>query len=139
MCITTCLKRAIASAELSLGKLAISAKAANGKAAAGIAQVKAGVSVLNEQITTARTQLLAFLSINWAVGKTQEIVQIADAWNRMAVRMQGGERQQALTITESISQALRISGASANETQSALLQFGQALAAGVLRGEESWS
>ncbi|KFX81293.1 membrane protein, partial [Ralstonia solanacearum] len=53
-----------------------------------------------------------------------------------AVRMLGGEQQQALTITESISQALRISGASANETQSALLQFGQALSAGVLRGEE---
>ena len=50
--------------------------------------------------------------------------------------MLGGEQQDALTITESISQALRLSGASATEAQSALLQFGQALAAGVLRGEE---
>ncbi len=174
------LKRAITSAERSLGELAASAKTAGDKAAAGIAQVKAGVSVISEQITTARTQLFAFLSINWAVGKVQEIVQVADAWNMMAarlklatagqrefttaqtalfdiaqrigvpiqetatlygklqqaVRMLGGEQQQALAITESISQALRISGASANETQSALLQFGQALSAGVLRGEE---
>jgi tape measure domain-containing protein len=39
-------------------------------------------------------------------------------------------------LTESISQALRLSGASATEAQSSLLQFGQALASGVLRGEE---
>jgi tape measure domain-containing protein len=50
--------------------------------------------------------------------------------------MLGGEQKDALTITESISQALRLSGASATEAQSSLLQFGQALASGVLRGEE---
>ncbi|MDB0520431.1 hypothetical protein LBW55_02230 [Ralstonia solanacearum] len=81
------LKRAIASAETSLGKLAISAKAASDKASAGIARVKAGVSVISEQIITARTQLLAFLSVNWAVGKVQEIVQVADAWNMMSGRL----------------------------------------------------
>ncbi|WP_247424699.1 tape measure protein [Ralstonia pseudosolanacearum] len=90
------LKRAITSAERSLGELAASAKSAGDKAAAGLAQVKAGVSVISEQITTARTQLLAFLSINWAVGKTQEIVQIADAWNMMAARLKlatAGQRE----------------------------------------------
>ena len=55
---------------------------------------------------------------------------------QQAVRMLGGEQKDALTVTESISQALRLSGASATEAQSSLLQFGQALAAGVLRGEE---
>ncbi|QOK92448.1 phage tail tape measure protein [Ralstonia pseudosolanacearum] len=90
------LKRAITSAERSLGELAASAKTAGDKAAAGLAQVKAGVSVISEQITTARTQLLAFLSINWAVGKAQEIVQIADAWNMMAARLKlatAGQRE----------------------------------------------
>ncbi|MHA6879194.1 tape measure protein [Ralstonia pseudosolanacearum] len=90
------LKRAITSAERSLGELATSAKTAGDKAAAGLAQVKAGVSVISEQITTARTQLLAFLSINWAVGKTQEIVQVADAWNMMAARLKlatAGQRE----------------------------------------------
>src|SRR5574338_259213 len=48
----------------------------------------------------------------------------------------GSLRHRALSLTESISQALRISGASAAEAQSSLLQFGQALASGVLRGEE---
>ncbi len=55
---------------------------------------------------------------------------------QQAVRMLGGEQKDALQITESISQALRISGASVTEAQSALLQFGQALSSGVLRGEE---
>ncbi|RRD44834.1 phage tail tape measure protein [Comamonadaceae bacterium OH3737_COT-264] len=174
------LKRAITSAERSLGGFSASAKSAGSKAAAGMAEVKAGMNAFGEQVAKAKTQLLAFLSINWAAGKAREIVQVADAWNMMsarlklatagsreyevaqkelfaiaqrigvpiqetatlygklqqAVRMLGGEQQDALSITESISQALRISGASATEAQSALLQFGQALSAGVLRGEE---
>ncbi len=174
------LKRALNSAQQSLGDLATNAKTAGQKAAAGLAEVKAGMSAFGDQVNSAKTQLLAFLSINWAAGKVQEIVQIADAWNMMsarlklatighnefataqkalfdiaqrigvpiqetttlygklqqAVRMLGGEQKDALTITESISQALRLSGASATEAQSSLLQFGQALASGVLRGEE---
>ena len=55
---------------------------------------------------------------------------------QQAVRMLGGEQKDALELTETISQALRISGVSANEAQSSLLQLGQALASGVLRGEE---
>lgn len=174
------LKRAINSAERSLGEFGANAKTAGDKAAAGMAEVKAGMSAFGDQVAKAKTQLLAFLTINWASGKVQEIVQIADAWNMMsarlklatagsreytvaqkelfaisqrigvpiqetatlygklqqAVRMLGGEQQDALSLTESISQALRISGASATEAQSSLLQFGQALASGVLRGEE---
>lgn len=90
------LKRAITSAERSLGELAASAKTAGDRAAAGLAQVKAGVSVISEQITAARTQVLAFLSINWAAGKVQEIVQVADAWNMMAARLKlatAGQRE----------------------------------------------
>ena len=174
------LKRAITSAERSLGELSSTAKTSGAKAASGIAEVRAGMSAFGEQVNRAKGQLLAFLTINWAGGKVQEIVQIADAWNMMsarlklatagqreyvtaqkelfaiaqrigvpiqetatlygklqqAVRMLGGEQQDALSITESISQALRLSGASATEAQSSLLQFGQALASGVLRGEE---
>ena len=174
------LKRALNSAQQSLDALASTAKTAGDKAARGMAEVKAGMSAFGDQVATAKTQLLAFLSINWAAGKVQEIVQVADAWNMMgarlklatagqnefvtaqkalfdiaqrigvpiqevstlygklqqAVRMLGGEQKDALTITESISQALRLSGASATEAQSSLLQFGQALASGVLRGEE---
>ena len=135
------------------------------EAAAGAEEVRTGALTLAEQIARARTQLLAFLTISWAAGKVQEIVQVADAWNmmfarlklatagqrefttaqkklfgiaqrigvpiqetatlygklRQAVRMLGGEQKDALIITESISQALRISGASATEAQSSLL------------------
>src|SRR5512137_2646375 len=174
------LKRAVTSAERSLGDLGSSARTAGEKASAGVAEVKAGMAAFGEQVDRAKTQLLAFLTLNWAAGKVQEIVQIADAWNMMAarlklatagqqeyltaqqelfaiaqrigvpiqetatlygklqqaVRMLGGEQKEALTITETIAQALRLSGASATEAQSALLQFDQALASGVLRGEE---
>jgi len=174
------LKRAVQQAERSLGELSATAKTAGDKAAAGMAQVKAGMSAFGDQVAKAKTQLLAFLTLNWASGKVQEIVQIADAWNMMSARLKlatagqreyavaqsalfdiaqrigvpiqetatlygklqqavrglGLEQKDALTITESVSQALRISGASATEAQSSLLQFGQALASGVLRGEE---
>jgi len=174
------LKRAVSSAERSLGELASSAKTAGQRAAAGMAEVKAGVSALGDQVSRAKTQLFAFLTLNWAAGKVQEIVQVADAWNGMtarlklatagsrefttaqtalfdiaqrigvplqettklygrlqqAVRMLGGEQKDALSITESVAQALRISGATATEAQASLLQFGQALASGVLRGDE---
>ena len=83
------LKRAITSAEKSLGELSASAKTAGDKAAAGMAEVKAGMSAFGEQVDRAKTQLLAFLSINWAAGKVQEIVQIADAWNMMSARLTG--------------------------------------------------
>lgn len=174
------LKRAITSAERNLGDLGASAKRAGDKAAAGMAEVKAGLSAVGDRIDRAKTQLLAFLTISWASAKVQELVQVADAWNMMsarlklatagtgeyltgqrelfaiaqrigvpiqetatlygklqqAVRQLGGEQREALDLTEAISRALRISGASATESQSALLQFGQALSAGVLRGEE---
>ena len=78
------LKRALNSAQQSLGELASTAKTAGDKAARGMAEVKAGMSAFGDQVATAKTQLLAFLSINWAAGKVQEIVQIADAWNMMA-------------------------------------------------------
>lgn len=55
---------------------------------------------------------------------------------QQAVRQLGGEQKDALQLTETISQALRVSGVSATEAKSSLLQLGQALASGVLRGEE---
>ena len=81
------LKRALNSAQQSLNELSGKAKSAGDKAAAGMAQVKAGVSALGDQVASAKTQLLAFLSISWAAGKVQELVQVADAWNMMGARL----------------------------------------------------
>ena len=44
--------------------------------------------------------------------------------------------QELLQFTESVNQALIVGGSSAEESSSALLQLGQALASGVLRGDE---
>ena len=105
------LKRAITSAERSLGDLSSSAKTAGDKAAAGMAEVKAGVSAFGDQVSKAKTQLLAFLTINWAAGKVQEIVQIADAWNMMSARLKlatAGQREYAVAQKDLFAIAQRI-------------------------------
>lgn len=48
----------------------------------------------------------------------------------------GGTQAEASRATETFSKALKIGGADANAAASATLQFGQALASGVLRGDE---
>ena len=49
------LKRAISSAEKSLGELSATARTAGNKAAAGIAEVKAGMSAFGEQVNRAKS------------------------------------------------------------------------------------
>ena len=53
-----------------------------------------------------------------------------------ALRAAGTSQAEVLAITEDVSRALRISGATGQEAASAMLQFSQALGAGTLRGEE---
>ncbi|MFW1853090.1 tape measure protein [Acinetobacter guillouiae] len=48
----------------------------------------------------------------------------------------GIDLKQAATLTETVSKAIAISGGSAASAEAALIQFGQALSSGVLRGEE---
>ncbi len=45
-------------------------------------------------------------------------------------------QQQTIDLTRTISQAMALSGSSAESSRAALMQFGQALASGTLRGEE---
>ncbi|HCR1907057.1 phage tail tape measure protein [Enterobacter asburiae] len=53
-----------------------------------------------------------------------------------SMREYGYSSQQVLDVTESISTGLKLSGASTAEASSVITQFSQALAQGVLRGEE---
>lgn len=48
----------------------------------------------------------------------------------------GGTQKQIANTTQALALGLRISGATANESSSAMLQFSQAVGAGALRGEE---
>lgn len=62
----------------------------------------------------------------------------ASLFARSAASMRefGYSSQDVLKITESVSTGLKLSGASAEESSSVITQFSQALAQGVLRGEE---
>ena len=48
----------------------------------------------------------------------------------------GRNQQDILKVTEAVSNAFRVSGASAEEAENGVIQFGQALGAGALRGDE---
>lgn len=62
----------------------------------------------------------------------------ANLFSRSAASMReyGYSSSQVLDITEAISTGLKLSGANAQESSSVITQFSQALAQGVLRGEE---
>ena len=105
------LQRAITAAEKSLGGLSATARTSGKQAAAGIAEVKAGMSAFGEQVNRAKGQLLAFLTINWAAGKVQELIQIADAWNMMAARLKlatAGQHEYAVAQAQLFAIAQRI-------------------------------
>lgn len=53
-----------------------------------------------------------------------------------AIKSMGGNTQTTLDTTRALSQGLRISGASTQESASVIRQWSQAMASGVLRGEE---
>lgn len=53
-----------------------------------------------------------------------------------ALRDQGAEQSEVLDLTETVNQALAVSGATGAEAASAVLQLSQAFGAGALRGEE---
>lgn len=53
-----------------------------------------------------------------------------------ALRSIGGGLKEATVLTEALSAAVKISGGSAQEAQSSMIQFAQALGSGVLQGDE---
>lgn len=53
-----------------------------------------------------------------------------------ALRGMGGSQAQAIALTQATAQAIKLSGASTEAATAAITQFGQALASGVLRGDE---
>ncbi len=53
-----------------------------------------------------------------------------------SIKSMGGTTKTSVDVTRTLSQALKVSGASAGESRSVILQYSQAMASGVLRGEE---
>jgi tape measure domain-containing protein len=72
------------------------------------------------------------LETHTAIGTT------VDLYTRLERSLQGQSvaQRDVLSITETINQAMGVSGATAQETSSVITQLSQGLAAGVLRGEE---
>ena len=63
---------------------------------------------------------------------------VADLFSNLTIATEemGLTQQEVANISSTFSKALKISGADANATAGAIRQFGQALASGVLRGDE---
>ena len=64
-------------------------------------------------------------------GVTETYQRFADNAKRLNLT-----QQQTAQLTETVAKSIAISGGSAESTEAALVQFGQALASGTLRGEE---
>ena len=68
----------------------------------------------------------------------QSVQATSDVYQRFAqnAKQLGISQEQVASLTETVSKAVAISGASAASAQAALMQFGQSLASGVFRGQE---
>lgn len=100
--------------------------------------------------TRSKAQLqVAGVEIDRVAGKQQELLDVAQrsraAYSAtvslftrisLAAREMGTSEAEVTRITETLSKALQIGGASTAEASSAMLQFSQALASGVLQGDE---
>lgn len=96
------LKRALDAATQQFQQLAANAQSAGQQASAGLQPIQAGLASIGQQIEQAKTQLLAFLTIDWAWGQLQQIVTIADAWNQMNARLRLATAGQQEFITAQV-------------------------------------
>lgn len=108
------------------------------------------IAQFGDSLIGLRNKLVAFsASQEEANAKFAQVAQIAgrsrasltatgDLYNKMAIAASqlGLSTDQVGQITETFSKSLKVGGASAAESASAILQFSQAMGSGVLRGEE---
>ncbi|MCK3656229.1 phage tail tape measure protein [Pasteurellaceae bacterium Macca] len=86
----------------------------------------------NDMVTATNIVFDISLRTNQAVGATSEVYQ-RFAKNAETLKI---NQQQVAELTETVSKAVAMSGASAASAEAALMQFGQAMASGELRGAE---
>ena len=91
-------------------------------------------------VTKSQTELNTAMTDTFAIAQ-----KTASSWDSTAMVYQrfadnadrlGISMKQTAALTETVSKAISVSGGSAASAEAALMQFGQALASGVLRGEE---
>ena len=108
-----------------------------------IAELSDNYSGLQARLKLASRSTEEFNAANEAVQRIAAaaqapLLETATLYTRIASSLKDTAISQAdmVNTTEAVALALRISGASAAESSSAMLQFSQAMASGVLRGEE---
>lgn len=91
-------------------------------------------------VTTSQTELNQAMKDTFSIAQAtgQSWDSTAQVYQRFAdnAKRLGITLQQTSVLTETVAKSIAISGGSAASAEAALVQFGQALASGVLRGEE---
>lgn len=100
-------------------------------------------TLINSRLLVASNSTLEYVTaqrqlFDIAQETRQGLEQTVDLYSRMAraTGELGISQQDLFDVTETVNKALIVSGASTQEASSAITQLGQALASGVLRGEE---
>jgi len=99
-------------------------------------RLEARIALTNKSV---EAQAHAFKEINKIALETRSSQEsLADLYSRIgrATKILGVEQKTVIQVTRSIAQAITISGSSAESANSAIVQLGQGLAAGALRGQE---
>jgi len=96
----------------------------------------ARIEVAAGNMESGATAMAALEAISKRTGTS--IAANAEVFTRLnqSILQMGGTQSDTLRITELLGKAIRVSGASAVEAKSAMLQFGQALGSGKLQGDE---
>jgi tape measure domain-containing protein len=102
----------------------------------GVANLQNKLRTISKDTRDVERQFAAIVAI--ADSSRSSLGAVGDLYFKIARAAQdlGVSQQQAATITDTVSKALQLSGASASEASSAITQLGQAFGSGVLRGEE---
>ncbi|MGO1069719.1 tape measure protein [Lysobacter sp. CA199] len=114
-----------------------------GDAVGGLVRAADGYANLSAKIKLATTSQAAFNLAEEAVfaisqRTSTQLDATATLFGRLssALKDQGGSQREVLGLTETINKALAVSGATAAETSSVIVQLSQAFAAGRLSGDE---
>lgn len=122
------------------GVLAGVAVADIGRRAIQQADAYAGLNARLKLVTSSTTEFVTAQKELFAISQQTGtgLAQTTDLFGSLARSTEtlGVSQKDVLAVTQSINQALAVSGTSAGNAQAALTQLGQAFASGVLRGEE---
>ncbi|SUT93622.1 phage tape measure protein [[Actinobacillus] rossii] len=102
----------------------------------GYTEISNKMNLVSSSSTESAARLQTVFDISL---KTNQSVQAtSDVYQRFAQNAQalGISQAQVANLTETVSKAVAVSGASVASAQAALMQFGQSLASGVFRGQE---